>query len=416
MSKKLNPSAIGSFVIGATMLLVLGLMIFGRGNLFEQKVHYQIFFDKSVNGLSIGSPVMFRGIRIGQVTDIRLALKVMDTNAAERNQWPIQVTIKLLPKSFSMAESDSGVNVQQIFHSLNPGESKEGMNNWLRNMVLNKGLRAQLQTQSLLTGMLHIEFDLFENEIATDKIKNDFDNGIIPSRISAFERLYLSLNQKDFSSNVENFHMAINVIGEFFQSGKAEAFVDNVVASSENLKQTTQDARDMLRTLRTHKKGESDDSPAAQLCDLIAALHEIVGKVDTVMTDIKKKLPGMMDDASSTLETLNTTSSNVAPKLDTVIAEASQLIKTTEKTISLTEGPSAELVRSLQATMEATRDVMATAQTTLRHIDTTLETDSPLRTEVDKAIEEIKQTAQSFRALVDLIQRNPEILIHGRRD
>jgi paraquat-inducible protein B len=414
MSKKLNPSAIGAFVIGATMLLVLGLMIFGRGNLFEQKVYYQLFFDKSVNGLSIGSPVMFRGIRIGQVTDIRLALKVMDENAAEKNHWPIQVTIKLLPKSFSMAEPTFGYN--QIISTFNPAESKEEMNNWLRNMVFNKGLRAQLQTQSLLTGLLHIEFDLFENEVATTEIKQDFERGIIPSRMSAFERLYLSLNQKDFSSNVENFHTAINVIGEFFQSGKAETFVDNVVASSENLKQTTQDARDMLRTLRTYKKGEQDDSPVAQLCDLIAALHEIVGKVDTVMTDIKQKLPGMMENADSTLETLNVTSSKMAPKLDAIIADANQLIKTTEKTISLAEGPSAEVVRSLQATMEATRDVMATAQTTLRNIDTTLDNDSPLRTEIDKAIEEIKQTAQSFRALVDLIQRNPEILIQGRRD
>ncbi|MBR5025582.1 MAG: MCE family protein [Victivallales bacterium] len=414
MSKKLNPSAIGAFVIGATMLLVFGLMIFGRGNLFEQKVHYQIFFDKSVNGLSIGSPVMFRGIRIGQVTDIRLALKVMDENAAEKNHWPIQVTIKLLPKSFSMAEPTFGYN--QLIQSFNPAESKEEMNNWLRNMVFNKGLRAQLQTQSMLTGLLHIEFDLFENEIATTEVKQDFERGIIPSRMSAFERLYLSLNQKDFSANVENFHTAINVIGEFFQSGKAETFVDNVVASSENLKQTTQDARDMLRTLRTHKKGEQDDSPAAQLCDLIAALHEIVGKVDTVMTDIKQKLPGMMENADSTLETLNATSSKMAPKLDAVIADVNQLIKTTEKTISLAEGPSADVVRSLQATMEATRDVMATAQTTLRHLDTTIDNDSPLRLEIGKAIEEIKQTAQSFRALVDLIQRNPEILIHGRRD
>ena len=414
MSKKLNPSAIGAFVIGATMLLVFGLMIFGRGNLFEQKVHYQIFFDKSVNGLSIGSPVMFRGIRIGQVTDIRLALKVMDENAAEKNHWPIQVTIKLLPKSFSMAEPTFGYN--QLIQSFNPAESKEEMNNWLRNMVFNKGLRAQLQTQSMLTGLLHIEFDLFENEIATTEVKQDFERGIIPSRMSAFERLYLSLNQKDFSANVENFHTAINVIGEFFQSGKAETFVDNVVASSENLKQTTQDARDMLRTLRTHKKGEQDDSPAAQLCDLIAALHEIVGKVDTVMTDIKQKLPGMMENADSTLETLNATSSKMSPKLDAVIADVNQLIKTTEKTISLTEGPSADVVRSLQATMEATRDVMATAQTTLKHLDTTIDNDSPLRLEIGKAIEEIKQTAQSFRALVDLIQRNPEVLIQGRRD
>lgn len=414
MSKKLNPSAIGAFVIGATMLLVFGLMIFGRGNLFEQKVHYQIFFDKSVNGLSIGSPVMFRGIRIGQVTDIRLALKVMDENAAEKNHWPIQVTIKLLPKSFSMAEPTFGYN--QLIQSFNPAESKEEMNNWLRNMVFNKGLRAQLQTQSMLTGLLHIEFDLFENEITTPEVEQDFERGIIPSRMSAFERLYLSLNQKDFSSNVENFHTAINVIGEFFQSGKAETFVDNVVASSENLKQTTQDARDMLRTLRTHKKGEQDDSPAAQLCDLIAALHEIVGKVDTVMTDIKQKLPGMMENADSTLETLNTTSSKMAPKLDAVIADVNQLIKTTEKTISLAEGPSADVVRSLQATMEATRDVMATAQTTLKHMDATIDNDSPLRLEIGKAIEEIKQTAQSFRSLVELIQRNPEILIQGRRD
>ena len=394
MSKKINPSAIGAFVIGATMLLVFGLMIFGRGNLFEQKVHYQIFFDKSVNGLSIGSPVVFRGIRIGQVTDIRLALKVKDENETDKNNWPIQVTIKLLPKAFTMAEPDLGYNVHHIIQSFNPGESKEQMNNWLRNMV----------------------FDLFENEVTSTEIKQDFERGIIPSRMSAFERLYLSLNQKDFSGNVETFHTVMNFIGEFFQSGKAEAFVDNVVASSENLKQTTEDARDMLRTLRTYKKGESDGSPVAQLCDLIVALQGIVGKVDTVMTNVKQKLPRMMDDASSTLETLNSTTTNVAPKLDAAIADARQLIKTTEKTISLTEGPSAELVRSLQATMEATRDVMATAQTTLRHMDATLDDDSPLRTEIDMALEEIRQTAQSFRALVELIQRNPEILIHGRRD
>ena len=397
MSKKINPSAIGAFVIGATMLLVFGLMIFGRGNLFEQKVHYQIFFDKSVNGLSIGSPVVFRGIRIGQVTDIRLALKVKDENETDKNNWPIQVTIKLLPKAFTMAEPDLGYNVHHIIQSFNPGESKEQMNNWLRNMVFNKGLRAQLETQSMLTGMLHIEFDLFENEITSTEIKQDFERGII-------------------SGNVETFHTVMNFIGEFFQSGKAEAFVDNVVASSENLKQTTQDARDMLRTLRTYKKGESDDSPVAQLCDLIVALQGIVGKVDTVMTNLKQKLPGMMDEASSTLETLNSATTKVAPKLDAAIADARQLIKTTEKTISLTEGPSAELVRSLQATMEATRDVMATAQTTLRHMDATLDDDSPLRTEIDMALEEIRQTAQSFRALVELIQRNPEILIHGRRD
>ena len=175
-----------------------------------------------------------------------------------------------------MAEPDLGYNVHHIIQSFNPGESKEQMNNWLRNMVFNKGLRAQLETQSMLTGMLHIEFDLFENEITSTEIKQDFERGIIPSRMSAFERLYLSLNQKDFSGNVETFHTVMNFIGEFFQSGKAEAFVDNVVASSENLKQTTEDARYMLRTLRTYKKGESDDSPVAQLCDLIVALQGIV--------------------------------------------------------------------------------------------------------------------------------------------
>ncbi|MBR6057501.1 MAG: MCE family protein [Victivallales bacterium] len=416
MSKKVNPSAIGLFVIGAVTLLVIGLMIFGRGNLFEQKEYYQIFFDKSVNGLSIGSPVMFRGIRIGQVTDIRLALKVMEENAAERNQWPIQVTIKLLPKSFSMAESDSGVNVQQIFHSLNPGESKEGMNNWLRNMVLNKGLRAQLQTQSLLTGMLHIEFDLFANEIATDKIKKDFDNGIIPSRISAFERLYLSINQKDFSANVENFHTAINIIGEFFQSGKAQNFVDNIVATSENVKTASQDMRDMFYTLRTHEKGQMDNSAAAQLCELLADMQAVAGKINAIMDSFQQKLPRMMDDAGATLATLNKTSSDVAPKLDEAIAEARQLIKTAEKTIALAEGRPSELAQSLQETLDATRAVMTAAQATLQRMDATIDNDSPLRAEIAKAIEETRQTVQSFRSLVDLIQRNPEILIQGRRD
>ena len=72
MSIRANPMVIGAFVIGAVVLLLAALLVWGGSGLFRTKLEYVLFFDSAVTGLNKGSPVLARGVKVGEVTDIQL--------------------------------------------------------------------------------------------------------------------------------------------------------------------------------------------------------------------------------------------------------------------------------------------------------------------------------------------------------
>ena len=63
--KRIDPRVIGSFVVGAVILSVAALLFFGPGGFLSETRSYVIYFDSSVKGLNVGSPVRFRGVKIG---------------------------------------------------------------------------------------------------------------------------------------------------------------------------------------------------------------------------------------------------------------------------------------------------------------------------------------------------------------
>ncbi len=74
MSKQANTKLIGGFVIGAVVLVISGILLFGSGKLFSHQKKFVLFFEDSVKGLTVGSPVDFKGVNIGTVTDIKIVL------------------------------------------------------------------------------------------------------------------------------------------------------------------------------------------------------------------------------------------------------------------------------------------------------------------------------------------------------
>ena len=70
MSRRANPKFIGGFVIGAIALMVVAALVFGTFTFFQNTRRFVVFFDGSVEGLIVGSPVLFRGVPICQVTQV----------------------------------------------------------------------------------------------------------------------------------------------------------------------------------------------------------------------------------------------------------------------------------------------------------------------------------------------------------
>jgi paraquat-inducible protein B len=102
------------------------------------KDYYVLKFDHSVRGLAIGAPVEFRGFPFGEVVDIELEV---DGNYS---QMKIAVKIKVEP----------GRLKQFVENHENPGKALE--------IMVSKGLRAQLKIGNLITGSLYVALDFFE--------------------------------------------------------------------------------------------------------------------------------------------------------------------------------------------------------------------------------------------------------------
>ena len=139
MSQRISPTLIGGFVLGAVLLAVSAVVLIGSGRYFRRTYPFVLYFPGSVNGLRVGAAVKFRGVEIGSVEDVRILLERGQTVSR------IPVVIALDPEKItSLGASESILKSPAEYQS-----------------ALDAGLRGQLQTESLLTGVLFVALDYF---------------------------------------------------------------------------------------------------------------------------------------------------------------------------------------------------------------------------------------------------------------
>ncbi|MFH0854961.1 MAG: MlaD family protein [Candidatus Omnitrophota bacterium] len=138
MIKKISKTAIGAFVLGAVALLIVAVLVFGSGALFKQSDKYLLFFNGSVKGLSVGAPVIFRGVKIGNVVSINL---IYDGQTQEV-LIPVVIDIEL-SRVMGFPE-------------------KPGYPDYAK--FIKQGLRAKLEIQNFITGQLMIALDFYPDK------------------------------------------------------------------------------------------------------------------------------------------------------------------------------------------------------------------------------------------------------------
>ncbi|MDD5155764.1 MAG: MlaD family protein [Candidatus Omnitrophica bacterium] len=138
MIRKANKTVIGAFVVGAAVLLMAAILIFGSGALFQQSDKYVLFFDGSVKGLSAGAPVIFRGVKIGSISTISLIYDEQSKSVL----IPVIIDVEL-------------ARVKGV-------PDKRGYPDY--KMLIQQGLRARLEIQNFITGQLMLAFDFYPDK------------------------------------------------------------------------------------------------------------------------------------------------------------------------------------------------------------------------------------------------------------
>ena len=350
MSMRASPTVIGAFVLGAALLSVVALLVWGGTGFFHTKLDYVLFFDSAVTGLQKGAPVMARGVRIGEVTRVQI-------------RWGtplVAVYITVAP------ELVKGVQPKDVRAQLAE--------------AVKKGLRAQLQTQSFVTGVLFVALDAApDTPIVLRYLEPDIPE--LPTIPTDVEMWMAKLEKV---VNIVS-HLPLEDIGR---------------ATSAALTET-------VRLLRSPEVGQALKGTDA----LVTETRTLVRKIDNLTSTVTAQVEPLAGDARATLAAAKAAMGDV-PRL---IEDTRRLIVKVDTRVDPLLGSLQRSSEVAQGALEQARVTLDQASVTLGGVDGVLNQNSAIGYELAQALRELRHTARALRSLADYLERVPDAPVYGVR-
>ncbi|MFT8720235.1 MlaD family protein [Acetobacter sp.] len=281
-------------------------------------------FEDSVGGLSIGAPVTFRGVRVGSVSKISLRYN------PQNNVAYIPVEVSLEPSQVHIIHTDDTSSKQLDLHE-----------------VIARGLRAEQNLQSFVTGTLNINLDFFPGSPA-------------------------------------ELHPIVTTLPE----------IPTHASAMQKFKETLTDLP--LKQLAVH----ADEA--------VVSIHEVAAKLNDRLPALATSLQDTSSDAQQLLKTATHTITDLQGKMSITLTDIDRLMRTSNSEM---ENRGAELHATLASATKATDQ----ARKALESVQSILSPRSADRDNLDSALRDIAAAASSLRGFASDVERNPQLLLMGRR-
>lgn len=292
MSSQGSKTRIGIFVLGAIGLAVVAVVLFGSGQLFSQANRYIMYFDRSVAGLSVGSAVTFRGVRIGSVREIRLEVEPSNL------EFSIPVLVEIFPEQVGVKHFGDA-NLDDL-----PYDE-------VLSRLVGKGMRGVLQQQSFVTGQLNITLDYYPDKAAV--FRGDGSIPEIPTVPSAIDEIATTLEELPLNELVSQFTGALNGINAFFTSPGMQELPVEAAGVMTEARAVLGDVRTAVAPLATQMNATLQqyallaanvDSRVAPVSDELAKTMQAYQGVAAELSASLRPLEGTLTAANRSLENL----------------------------------------------------------------------------------------------------------------
>lgn len=277
MSKQANKTLIGAFVVCALILAVAGLAVFGSGKIFKKTTKYVLYFDGSINGLNKGSAVVWRGVKIGTVVDI--TLQADNTDFSIR----IPVIVEIEPDKIKTIKGKRNYDTKKNLDRL-----------------IKQGLKAQLQMQSFVTGMLMIDLD-FRPKSPIKLVDSNKEYPEIPTIPSPMESLTKQLSKFPFDEMVKKLQTTVNGIEKIVTS-------PDILDTVHSMNQTIKDAQKVIKRVDSQvdvladsfrDAAQATTEAVEQAKKTLITTEDTLGKNSKVVNQVSETLQELSDAARS---------------------------------------------------------------------------------------------------------------------
>ncbi len=278
MSIKANPTAVGGFVIGAIFLIVISFLVLGSGRFFKNDMRLMAVFPGTVNGLNVGSPVLFRGVNIGSVAKIRL----YHNHKTRQSLVPVYIDLKQeVVELMIQGDDDADLTQEQALA--------------LMVDMIKAGLHARLTLENLVSGRQLVEFE--------------FDPGI-PIKVTGIDKQYLEI------PTVES---DLDKLQKLFKTIPLRELTESLVVTVTELNKmfANKDARNMLANINATIAGSRQfiDNLNEQVIPLSQSTQQRLAEVQVLLKNTEEQL-------TQTLLELTRLSINVNEKLTSLTTSA----------------------------------------------------------------------------------------------
>jgi paraquat-inducible protein B len=236
--------------------------------------HFVLYFDESLRGLIVGAPVTLFGLPVGRVAEVGLSFDPATLNLRPRvlvTFYPERLGANLTAKD----RAEAATNIANM--------SAQARARVLHHLVEERGLRAQLQTGSLLTGDLYVAFDYVPN---APKPKVDWTQDPIELPVASGGLAALEAKLNSILTKVDNMPLADMGVG-----------VKNVLGT---LNQTLKQADALFSRVDTELLPEGTKT--------ISALHKAIADADSALlgkdSPTAQDLHDMMQELTDTMRSV----------------------------------------------------------------------------------------------------------------
>ncbi len=338
MSKQANKTLIGGFLVGAVVLIAAGVLVFGSGRFLSEMRTFVMYFDGSVKGLDVGSPVVFRGVKIGSVTNIMIRANTDNLSVQ------IPVFIEVDPDRFEKVEKGG---------RFIPVDVKK---------LREHGLRAQLQMKSMVTGQMMIELDFYPDKPA--KLIGDGSIPEIPTIPSNIEELAKRIEKVPVEEIFKKLLTAIEGIEKVVNSPEMQKLPASLNLTLEETRKLVQNIDQKIASL-----GSSVDETLKDYGKLArnvdGKVEHLASGIDETVRDIQK----LVNNTDARIEKLTAGVEETAAATTAAMVQGKKTLTTAEGAISEDSPVLYELTNAFKELASAAHSIRILAEYFEQHPD-----------------------------------------------
>ncbi len=369
MTERSAKALIGAFVLGAVALLVVITVLLGSGALDNRNPTYALFFNTSLKGLVQGSPVYFKGIRVGKVKSIQIL------PAQEENSFKTPVIIEIEKKKAN---------------SLFEEEEKELFDDsGLIARMIDRGLRARLGISSVLTGQLCVELDIFPNaeHIDPHALMPFRDSPQIPTQLSSLDSAMAALENIPLQEVLMDIVRGITHLGDQIDKLDISRLVSSLTATSD----------------AAHVQID-------QFTSVRKSLESALASLETLAKSAQNNLQSTSEQVSKTMNSYDTLAHSLQKDLHGTASQAMSAISGAGTLINSADA----LLRDARNGLKEAENALADIRKTSRSARSLFSEDSAPVLEFSRTLLAIRKAAQALSDLAVLLDVKPNSLIFGR--